>query len=89
VAWLATACRLHRYIAITVTDSLPYRYAHYHDPDGIPGQPDLARMGRVVKGMIALPVTFVKVRCIRRPTPLRSVAYNADVACWSGGWKNQ
>ncbi len=39
------------YPAIMVTDTAPFRYAHYHEPTDTPDQIDFDRMARVVVGM--------------------------------------
>lgn len=39
------------YQAVMVTDTLPFRYAHYHSHDDTPDKLDFDRMARVVEGM--------------------------------------
>jgi hypothetical protein len=40
-----------RYPGIMVTDTLPFRYADYHQPTDTPDKLDFDRMTRVVDGM--------------------------------------
>ena len=41
----------HGYPAVMVTDTAPYRYAHYHSPLDTPDQIDFDRLARVVEGL--------------------------------------
>ena len=41
----------YRYPGIMVSDTLPYRYEHYHQPTDTPDKVDYDRMARVVDGM--------------------------------------
>jgi hypothetical protein len=42
------------YPAIMVTDTLPYRYRHYHTPQDTPDKVDFDRMSRVVEGLVGV-----------------------------------
>lgn len=44
----------HGYEGVMVTDTLPFRYPHYHQPSDTPDQLDYDRMTRVVDGLIAV-----------------------------------
>ena len=39
------------YRAVMVTDTAPFRYAHYHQPTDTPDKIDYDRMARVVRGL--------------------------------------
>ena len=39
------------YQALMVTDTAPFRYAHYHEPTDTPDRLDYERMARVVVGI--------------------------------------
>jgi Zn-dependent M28 family amino/carboxypeptidase len=42
------------YPALMITDTAPFRYAHYHMPSDTPDKLDYARMARVVSGLLAV-----------------------------------
>lgn len=44
----------HDYPAFLVTDTLPFRYRHYHGPGDTPGRLDYGRMARVAYGLRAV-----------------------------------
>jgi hypothetical protein len=39
------------YPALMVTDTAPFRYAHYHSPSDTPDRIDYARLARVTDGL--------------------------------------
>jgi Zn-dependent M28 family amino/carboxypeptidase len=45
------AFMVHGYKGIMITDTAPYRYAHYHTSDDTPDKLDYRRMARVVTGI--------------------------------------
>jgi hypothetical protein len=42
------------YPAVMVTDTAPFRYAHYHEPSDTVDQVDFASLARVVDGLDAV-----------------------------------
>ena len=56
------------YPGIMVTDTLPYRYPHYHSPKDVPANLDFERMARVVAGMVMVIDRLACPRDLDRPT---------------------
>jgi Zn-dependent M28 family amino/carboxypeptidase len=51
---------IHGYQAVMVTDTAPFRYPYYHQPEDTPEKVDCARMARVVEGLAAVIAELIK-----------------------------